>query len=172
MTTTKEMVLIGGIARSLAKHGSWCGETHIQKTAFIAKHAFKVALESDFVLYKHGPYSFDLNKSLSHMIARGVLRLETNPGYGPLNEKFWEALNNSAENIFSRYSDNIEKACTVLGSKNVAELERVSTAFYLIDEDPEISDDDGAQKLSQLKPHIQADLARAAFVEAREKFLS
>ena len=35
MTTTQEMVLIGLIVKDLADNGSWCGETHIQKTAYI-----------------------------------------------------------------------------------------------------------------------------------------
>jgi uncharacterized protein YwgA len=73
MTRIKEFVLVGGIVRSLNAVGSWCGETHIQKTSYIAKHVKGVPLESDFTLYKHGPFSFDLNAVLNEMRSQNLL---------------------------------------------------------------------------------------------------
>lgn len=68
MTTSKDMILLGGIASLLKKHGSWTGETHLQKTAYVTKAVLGIPLSASFILYKHGPYSFDLNKSIAHML--------------------------------------------------------------------------------------------------------
>jgi uncharacterized protein YwgA len=110
MTTTKEYILIGGIVCSLNQNKSWSGETHIQKTAFIAKHVLLVPFESEFVLYKHGPYSFDLSSSLMKMRTQHMLEAIPQGQYGSsyeLNSVLWSALNRAAGNVYDRYRTKI-----------------------------------------------------------------
>lgn len=174
MTTTQEMVLIGLIVKDLSDSGSWCGETHIQKTAYIAKHVLDVPMESEFVLYKHGPYSFDLNKSLAHMKARGVLSLKANPGYGPsysLNLAYWESLFKIVNISIEKFSDVINKACVALAKKNVGELERIATAFFVIKNYSDLNIDQMANKINELKPHLSVELSRSSLNEAKEIFV-
>ncbi len=165
MTTTKEMVFIGGVARALRVRGSWTGETHIQKTSYIAKVKYNVPFESDFVLYKHGPYSFDMNKSIGHMLARSLLVADQNPGYGPnfnLNEKLWVVLNSIVGEAFNDYSVIIDSVCDKLAKCNVSELEKIATAVYMNANFPDLSLDERASKINQIKPHIDLDAARTA----------
>jgi hypothetical protein len=61
MTISADYALVGAIIKELADAGSWCGETHIQKTAYVAKELLGVPIAASFILYKHGPYSFDLS---------------------------------------------------------------------------------------------------------------
>ena len=169
MTTSREMILVGGIVDRLTKAGSWCGETHIQKTAYVAKALRALPLESEFILYKHGPYSFDLNKSLNHMSARSVLLLELRGNYGPsyrLNEAMWAALNRASSNFFSTVVDTVEEICQRLARKNVAELERVSTAVFVNANFSALSSSDKIKKFVELKPHVPRELAQVAFEEA------
>jgi uncharacterized protein YwgA len=168
VTTSREMILIGGIVNQLTKRGSWCGETHIQKTAYIAKVLKSLPLQSEFILYKHGPYSFDLNKSLTHMLARGVLSLERQGQYGPsyhLNEAMWTALDRASSNIFSNVSSAVDAICEKLAKKNVVELERISTAVFVNFNFPELDRSEKINKFVELKPHVQRELAQAAFDE-------
>jgi uncharacterized protein YwgA len=170
MTTKKEMVLIGGVAKFLRERGSWTGETHIQKTAFIAKTKREVPFESDFVLYKHGPFSFDMNKSIGHMLTRGVLTAYTNPGYGPsfrLNEALWRAIDKTVGGYFDQFETDLGIICDITAGKNVAELERIATAVYVIDSFPDVAPDEQAATICKLKPHISRDLAIQAISEAR-----
>jgi hypothetical protein len=44
----------------LRRAGSWAGETHMQKATYFLQELTRIPLEFDFVLYKHGPFSFDL----------------------------------------------------------------------------------------------------------------
>lgn len=52
----QEAVLIG-LARRLDEHGSWSGETHLQKAAYLLHELLDVQFGFDFILYKHGPFS-------------------------------------------------------------------------------------------------------------------
>ncbi|MER9455743.1 hypothetical protein [Mesorhizobium sp. M0478] len=169
MTTTKEMVLIGGVVKALRDRGSWTGETHVQKATFIAKVAKHVPFESEFVLYKHGPFSFDLSKSIVHMRSRGLLVTEVNPGYGPsfnIKEILWRALDRTASNIFAQYEVSILQICEILAPKSVSELERIATAIYVSELLPNSSKEEKIKELVRLKPHILPDLASRAFEEA------
>lgn len=170
MTSSKDIVLIGGVIRELRKAGSWTGETHIQKTSYVAQVCRGVPLEAEFVLYKHGPYSFDLNKSLSHMRFRSVAAISPNPGYGPsfeLNEDLWTAIDKALGKFFRSYEKTVQEVCGLLAKKNVAELERLATAVFVATNFAEISPIDMTNKLVELKPHISREEAAAAFAEAR-----
>jgi uncharacterized protein YwgA len=164
------MVLIGGVVRSLRQRNSWAGETHIQKAAYIAKEIRGVPFESEFVLYKHGPYSFDLNKSVVHMRGRGILSTIQNPGFGPtmeVNEPLWVALDNAIGHYFSQFEAGINSVCDVLATKNVGELERLATAVFLNKSLGDTSIEEKADEMVRIKPHIPPDLARRAFDEVR-----
>ena len=52
-TEEKEAVLIA-LMTGLREQESWCGETHVQKAAYILQEGLKVPIGLDFVLYKHG----------------------------------------------------------------------------------------------------------------------
>jgi uncharacterized protein YwgA len=171
MTTSKEMVLIGGVVKALRERGSWTGETHVQKASFVAKQLRHIPFASEFVLYKHGPFSFELSQSLVHMRARSVLKTIPNPGYGPtfeLNESLWKTLRSATGNFFSDYEDGIGEICDALATKNVAELERVATAVFLDAEMPGRPVEQRAEELVRIKPHITPELARIAFDEAAQ----
>ena len=63
--------------------GSWAGETHIQKGVFFLQKMLGVPTPFEFVLYKHGPYSFDLHDQLADMRAHHILGIESRFPYGP-----------------------------------------------------------------------------------------
>ena len=169
MTTSREMVLIGGVAKALKDRGSWTGETHIQKTAYVAKVKRNVPFESEFVLYKHGPLSFDMSKSIVHMLSRGLLSTESNPGYGPsfeVAEPLWRALNNRLDNYYSNFGESIASISDFLAKKNVGELERIATAVYVASNFPALSVEEQARTITKLKPHIPQESALRALGEA------
>ena len=97
-----------------ARLGSWCGETHIQKTSYVAKCVEHVPFESEFVLYKHGPYSFDLNAVLNRMRSQGIITLVPQGSYGAsyhLNERIWAAINKATGNYFDQFASRVERVC-------------------------------------------------------------
>ena len=84
MTQTEQSAILLQVAVQLNKNGSWTGETHVQKATFLLQKLLGVPVGFDFVLYKHGPFSFDLRDLLNQMEAERHIRLEEQPyPYGP-----------------------------------------------------------------------------------------
>lgn len=152
--------------REMLKRGSWCGETHIQKAAFLLQELMGVELEYEFVLYRHGPFSFDLRDELSLMQADDLLSVQLrHPAYGPsfIPTEFSEAFLERFPKTTARHSWQIEFIADELRNRNVAELERIATAFYLTQRAGQESTREKAEMLTDLKPHISPSDARDAF---------
>lgn len=153
----------------LEERGSWCGETHIQKATFLLQEAAGVPLGLDFVLYKHGPFSFDLRNELTELRSDELIRLEPQAyPYGPrlkatplstgLKAKFPKTLAANAAMI--------EKVADFVGSRGVASLERIVTAVMLRLESPSDTPEDVGGALHGVKPHIGEVDAVSAVREA------
>jgi len=65
-----EISLLVSLVEKMKNGGSWCGETHVQKCVYFLQQLLKVPMEFNCIMYKHGPYSFDLNDELAFL--RGV----------------------------------------------------------------------------------------------------
>jgi len=78
----QDAVLLSLINEMKAK-GSWCGETHIQKAAYFLQALMQVPMSFEFILYKHGPYSFDLSDEVTALRADRLLEYKTRLPYGP-----------------------------------------------------------------------------------------
>lgn len=165
MADLEQNSLILDLALSLKENGSWAGETHVQKAAFFLKTLLKVPLDAEFILYKHGPFSFDLRETLTGMEANGFIKWNAFPPYGPsiAPGDLGQILKENFSELSDHYRNQIDFVAQQLGSKNVAELERVATALFVTKEGYE-----GAarvNRLIELKPHISVPLAESAFEE-------
>jgi hypothetical protein len=158
------------LVNELEASGSWSGETHIQKCTFFLQEAFGVPLGLDFVMYKHGPFSFELRDLLAEMRAQELLRTEPHPPYREsiragkrapdLTKLFGESVKK-----YRAKSKFVAKRIAPSGT-GVTELERLGTALFVINESPEKGDSaELANRLVELKPHVQY----AAAVSSIEK---
>ena len=158
--------VITSLIQALDEHGSWCGETHVQKATFFLQEMTGVDLGFDFILYKHGPFSFDLRDELTAMRADLLLQLELRKsGYGPSLQP-----TKNGQAVTERYRETVKGAETAVhfvaerfGDRDVTELERLGTALYVArrkkaDAGPEAQ----AAEIVRLKPHISPQQAREA----------
>lgn len=160
----RDSVLLA-LNEELRKAGSWAGETHMQKAVFFLQELMHVPLGFDFILYKHGPFSFDLRDELTSMRAQGFLHLDPQYPYGPTlvaGEKS-ELLKNVYQQVLEEYRPPIRFVAQKLGAKTVSGLERTATALYVTLRD--VGAGDRVRRLIQLKPHIAAQEAQAAVSE-------
>jgi hypothetical protein len=150
----------------MRRSGSWCGETNIQKTAYLLQELAGVPLGFEFILYKHGPYSFDLTDELTGLRADSVLELKTiDSRYGPryIDGTVAEAVRTRFPKTIERHRRAISALAGALGDMGVAELERISTAYLVKSRFPALrSAEDRANKLCELKPHVSRSDALAA----------
>lgn len=168
MKRLKRDAIILSLAESLNKKGSWCGETHIQKSTYFLQELLEVPLSLEYILYKHGPYSFDLSSELNAMRADEFLKLESQPfPYGPslIPADGGEFLKTKFQKTLRKYRRQVQFIADKLGDKNVVELERLSTALYATRRTDDTDINRRASYVNSQKHHISIDEARTAIGE-------
>jgi hypothetical protein len=153
------------LAVSLKENGSWAGETHVQKAGYFLVELLNVPLGVKFILYKHGPFSFELREMLTQMEALGFIGWKPMPPYGPSIEmgELGSALRAGFGNLAEKYRDQISFISRHLGHRNVAYLERIATALYVSKEG--CRDSARVGRIKELKPHVDVFLAEQAVKE-------
>jgi hypothetical protein len=169
MDRLRKAAVLTRLIEQLRQKGSWCGETHVQKATLFLQDLMLVPLEFEFILYKHGPFSFDLRDELTSLRADELVKLEPKWGYGPRiattgQSKYIQGLYSKT---LEKYENRISFVAEKLGDRGVSDLERLATAFYVTDQiDGHSSVEVRAAKLTALKPHIGQDEAITAVREA------
>ena len=160
MTREQKFVFLSEIIKALHAKHSWCGETHIQKACYLIQHLAGESVFS-FILYKHGPFSFELRDDIENMRAYNLVQYLMMPdGYGArivLNTQNAPKL--EAE-LPPSFDAAIQKVANEIGAAQVAELEQLATALYFTKDDPK--GDQRVEAIVEVKPHIsRADAAIA-----------
>ncbi len=170
MKESQREVLVLDFVRRLKDAGSWCGETHVQKASYFLQEFMKVPLRFSYIFYKHGPFSFGLNDQLTALRGNGLIDLRSHEPYGPHlhSSASAEAYLDLFPKTIGRYESAMDFVVRKLASKNVAELERLSTALYVRLEMPNEDDAARAKRINQLKPHVEISEARASLCEVEE----
>lgn len=164
MNRLQQDAVLATLADQLRRKGSWCGETHLQKATYFLQELLKVPTGFSFILYKHGPFSFDLRDELTAMRADGLLELRAQWPYGPSlvpTERSVELRERFSKTV-SKYERHIDLVAEHLGSENVAGLEKLATALYITLEGNLGSVGARAKRIHSLKLHVSLDEASKA----------
>ena len=160
--------LLGALVSQLREADNWCGETHVQKAVYFLQTACHVPMGYAFVLYKHGPYSFDLKLDTARLLGRRMLKQEPSPPpYGPrlrATTIMSKHVDLHRETI-PRHSKDITRVVQFVGRRGVAQLERLSTALYVTVQHGDESIESRANRIHELKPHVSVELASEAVRE-------
>ncbi len=173
MKPLQRCAIVLSLIEKLLEQGSWCGQTHVQKSTYFLQHLLGVPLEFGFILYKYGPFSFDLSDELTGMVADNMLELKLRPPYGPsfVPGPMSERLKDLFPKTLKKYRERVNFVSAELGRCTATELERLGTALYVVKKHG-LSDQDqperGADSIHRLKPHISMEEARIAVKTGRE----
>jgi len=169
-TRLQKAALLCYLTDRLVANGSWCGETHIQKSTFFLQEEADLPTEFEFILYKHGPFSFDLRSELTSMRADGLLLLEPQYPYGSsyATTENGRELQKRFPKTIDRFRLRMEFIAQTLGPKNVAELEQLATALYMMRKHPNKSSDRIAAEINEVKPHVSVPEAKRAVPQVEE----
>jgi uncharacterized protein YwgA len=166
MKRLQRAAVLLSLVEEMGNKGSWCGETHIQKAAYFLQKLLGVPLGHDFILYKHGPYSFDLADEITGLRADSILKFEIRPEpYGPslAPDSVSSFLVDNYPKTREKYAKQVAFVAAALGTNNVAELERLATALYVtLEGHAEPDAESRAACLHELKPHVSLEDAREA----------
>jgi hypothetical protein len=164
LTNIERWAVIAQLVKDIRDNRGWAGETHIQKILFFLQELLNVPGGYRFVLYKHGPYSFDFHDDLARMLSNFILSVEPRPGYGPsfgLGETGDNVIDRGTK-VVAQYQRQLQFIVGVLGTKDVRTLERYGTALLLRSKYPGFDDATLGDKIVELKPHITTPLANEA----------
>jgi hypothetical protein len=162
MERLKRSAVILSLIENLHKEGSWCGETHVQKAAYFLQELLHVPTGFEFILYKHGPYSFDLSDELVAMRGINILQMELRPPYGPsiLPGPRSSQLKGLFPKTLESHMARIRFVARELARYGVADLERIATATYVtLNDRLDDSEASQASRIHELKPHISLEAA-------------
>lgn len=169
MSRLKRAALLTQVVKELRQEGSWTGETHLQKACYFLEELLGLPLKLDYILYKHGPFSFELRDELTALLADRILDLE--PQAAPYGPRF--NVSESGNKLLQKYPKTLGKyrakthfVATQLGNRGVGSLERLSTALYVtlrFGEDKSV--EERTMKLHLLKPHISIEEAKKSIQE-------
>jgi uncharacterized protein YwgA len=166
MERMQRAAVLLSLVEKLREKESWCGETHIQKAAYLLEEMLGIPLGVEFVLYKHGPYSFDLTDELARFKADGILEEEIMPyPYGPKIKpgKLAGQIKEKYPKTTAKYLPLVQFVADNLGDSKVTVLERLATALYVYRENAVGNEVQArAQRLRELKPHVQPEEALEA----------
>lgn len=167
MERLKRCAIILSLIESLLEENNWCGETHIQKTTYFLQELLKVPLGFEFILHKHGPFSFDLSDELMAMRADMMVQLQSRPPYGPsiVPGPTSEQLKHLFPKTLKKYEKEVKFIAKEMAGYNAADLERIATALYATLEAQKTKREEISQVVSyitKIKPHISSEQARIA----------
>ena len=152
----KKHAFILGIIEGLHRRGSWTGKTHVQKALSLLQDRSRLNEPFQFVLYKHGPYSFEVESELEQMQSYGAIRVEPNAeGYGVvlcLDDK--ADFVRQVAPLSSKEHELIDAVCNFVGRRNVTELESLATASWIRNQEGVTDSAAVVERLNSLKPHI------------------
>lgn len=175
MNQLQRAAVITQLLDELHQQGSWCGETHVQKSVYFLQALLNVPTDYEFILYKHGPFSFELKDALSEFRADGLIDLIAQPyPYGPsyAATKTGEMFVLRYPNTLGRHKKQIANAAKITGKKRVKELEQLATALWVTREAGlSVEPKKRAEDLHDLKPHVSLQEASAAItsIDALQK---
>ncbi len=160
--------LICKLIDRMRKDDSWAAETQIQKTVLFLQELMGVPLGYQFVLYKHGPYSFDLRSELAVMRAGFELDVELRNPYGPSFVVGSRGRRHTM--ISSTYDAAIEFISKEVSTKDTRSLERLSTAYFIQEEDEHdgLTEIEIVNRICTIKPHISQNQAHQAVGEVED----
>jgi hypothetical protein len=158
------------VIRRLRAHGSWTGKTHVQKSVFLLKAASEIDVPFAFVLYKHGPYSFEVEAELEQMLSYAAITSEPDPnGFGVVL-KPGPGVNfvDCGAPLGKDEEAQVERICQFVGKRNISDLERLATAAWIREQEGIRDTHTVACRLNQLKPHVSVPEAERADEELLE----
>ncbi len=171
MKRLQRAALLTELVEQMRAQNSWCGETHVQKATFFLQGLFDVDLGYDFIVYKHGPFSFDLRDELSELVSDRLIRYQAQmPPYGPRITTTEEArrIQGTYLRTLARHQPQINFVAEKLDARGVVYLERLATALYVTLDSPRAGREERVQALRSLKPHIPEPSALEAVDEVDE----
>lgn len=156
MKKQKDNAILMNLINTLQRQGSWTGETKLQRISYFLKHLMGVPLDFDFILYKHGMFSFGLQTELNILYGYKLLDLETIHPYSPkfVVSDVGEVFLKKFPKTTAKYEKQIDFLVDELGKMAVEGLSSRSIVHYITSKNLTLDQKGRTKKLMELKPFL------------------
>ena len=164
MKELQKKAILLSLVEKMREHNSWASETHIQKCVYFLQEGRSVPLDYNYILYKYGPFSFELRDEISEMVSEDYIKLVPQYPYGPSHKegRLSPNLKRRFPKTLRKYADSIEFIAREISDNKVAKLEEYATALYFLSEEEITDDHECAEEIVAVKPHISFEEAEEA----------
>ncbi len=158
--------IVATLVQECRARNAFCGETMVQKSVFFLQELIEVPLAFDYQLYIYGPFSFELQRHVSSMMADDMITVRPME-YGSTFEPGEQVayLERHTADTIAAYRKGVHFVVERLAGRGVKHLERVATALYFTVATEDGSVEGRTSKICEVKPHITVDEARKAVEE-------
>lgn len=166
MNDLQRSAIVATLVKECRARNAFCGETMVQKSVFFLQELLKVPLAFDFQLYIYGPFSFELQQHVASMMADDMIAvrpLEYGSTFEVGEQVAYLEKHNAA--TIAAHRNAVDFVVNHLAHRGVKQLERVATALYFSVTTEDLSIDERAAKICEVKPHISPSEARKAVEE-------
>lgn len=108
----------------------WASPFFLQKAVFLLQELYKIPLEFNFYIYKHAPFSNELQDTLNQMRIDDIIKVETNhlkPGN--------LIINNNGKQILSKLKkgpeNEINSVINIMNEYPTSSLDHLTSAIYI-----------------------------------------
>ncbi len=177
MSPPQKQNRVAELLGQMVAEGSWAGKTHIQKTLYLFQMLFEEPADDGYryILYRHGPYSFELDEDLAEMEFVGMIRRIARPPYGPQYQVEATAMSEWMKRLALKPDPKgveLAYAARTISRRSVRELEALATIAYVESKLDSQSDQELKAsilyRVGELKPHLTGTELERAFQSWRE----
>lgn len=144
-----------GLIAALDAQGAVVSETRIVKSAYLLESMYGLPMGFNWILYKHGPYTREVNDALVGMSKGGLISIRPRKQRGIEVSVSASAMNALPTEDLLTINAVAEKVATL----DVGELERLSTAAWISKRMTKADASVRAGYLCKWKPHVASATA-------------
>lgn len=136
-------------------NGEMPKSTHLQKAMFLLQANGVEQVPFSFILYKHGPFSVDVESELGEMKSYCAICSDPRPGFSQVLGAGTNApaLKQKVE-LGNEERATVAEVCRFLARKPLSEIELLATAAWIKANEQLGSLDEIANRLQVLKPYV------------------
>jgi uncharacterized protein YwgA len=165
MNDLQRAAIVATLVKECRARDAFCGETMVQKSVFFLQELLRVPLAFDFQLYIYGPFSSELQRHVSSMMADDMIAVRPLPYSSTFEPSEQIAyLEKHSADVITAHSDQIAFVVNHLANRGVKQLGGWRLHFSSVTTD-NASVDERAANTCDVKPHITPDDARKAIEE-------
>jgi hypothetical protein len=150
-------MIVARLVRRIREEGGWGSRTAIQKNLYALRTLFPRVETAEYLFYKHGVYSFELDEAIAEMVLTGELQREETRWGGRYDAPAHPRYEGEAA-LPGELEPALDFVARKLAGFTARQLEALTTVMYVATDESEreyrFPPEALLRRVSELKPHL------------------